>query len=51
MNKHMPKLRQKVALKALALANGAAQPNPLLHNIATTHQDCTMIEPAPRNEL
>ncbi len=49
MNKHMPKLRQKIATKAVALVNGAVQPNKLLHDRATTHQDCTMTEPAPRN--
>jgi hypothetical protein len=49
MNKHMHKVRQKIALKRTALENGAVQLNTAFETSASTHQDCTTVETKLRN--
>jgi hypothetical protein len=49
MNKRMHKVRQKIALKGAALENGAVQLNTSFESSVSTHQDCTIDDPKPRN--
>jgi hypothetical protein len=49
MNKHMHKVRQKIAPKQETLENGAVQPSTLAERFGNTHQDRATVKSAPRN--